>query len=347
MEKTWLSMPIVDKREYQGILSKEKPFEFSHEKIKINDKLVIDIHVNKPVTKEIFIFIFENGISQTGNSYIVNPKTLLSRVFTYITDNSDKDKFLGFMLSVPHGVKIGKERINSSLSTHLTVSLKHRKEGIAAYLIKSIIYYGWENSIYTGYHYINEPRTHSNVLVYSFFRPLNIENAKSSGYQFNEESLTTRDNQDYMIRDSVYEDLDLINKVKRNVNINLDEVEYNNLKQDCIFYSITHKSKVVGIMCVKPIALHIAKTSKICNVARMVYFESLDKHAYHVMEKCINHLSNKEYVVLSGVTFGSLNNGHLRKNLGLIISGKLFLDFYNINLMEENKNSSEINLIYI
>lgn len=347
MSKTWLSMPLNDNLEYEGLLSKDKPFDFIHENIKINENLSINIHVNKPVTKEIFIFIFENGISQSGNSYIVNPKTLLSRAFSYITSSKDKNNYLGFVLSVPHRIKIGKNQIDSGLTTHLTTSLKHRKEGIAGYLIKSIIYHGWENNIYSGYHFINEPRTPANVLVYSFFRPLNVNTAKDSGYQFDEESLVSRDNMDYNIRPSEYEDLTLIPKIKRNINIDLTETEYNNLKQDCIFYTITYKNKVVGIICIKPVALYIAKTKKICNIARMVYFEAIEKHSYHVFEKCINYLSNKEYAVLSGVLFGDLNNGHLRKNLGLVVSGKLFLDFYNINITDRNKNSSEINLLYI
>jgi hypothetical protein len=341
MSILWSQISKGEKLEYQGILSKDKPFIFERKNVKISDNLTIDIPINCPVSKDMFMFVFENGLSASGNSYILNPRTLINRVYTYI-------KSLGFALSIPHTIKVEGESYATGLTTYLTVSLNQRKEGIAAYLIKSIIYHGWENNIYTGYHYILEPRTSSNVLVYTYFRVLNILDAKTAGYEIDYENFELKDNSDYTIRQTQYEDFDiLLSKVNRKVNINLSLNDYHNITQDCIFLTTMKRNKITGIIGIKSVLLHISKTKKLCNVARVVYLETLERHSYHSIAKMINYLSNKEYAVMSGVCFGELNNNHIKKSMGFITSGKLYLDFYNLSLKEYNRNASEINLLYV
>jgi hypothetical protein len=50
---------------------------------------------------------------------------------------------------------------------------------------------------------------------------------------------------------------------------------------------------------------------------------------------------------MSGICFGNLNNEYVKESTGIITSGKLYLDFYNLQLKEYNRNASEINLLYI
>jgi hypothetical protein len=354
MSKFWNTLPSSEKDEFQGIISKEKPFEMKTFNIEVNEGLNINSKFKTEVSKDLFMFIFENGVSPSGNSYIVDPKTLINRYYTYLTSCSilETDKYLGFAVSVPHNICLkeisNKQIISTGLTTHLTVSLKYRKERLAEILIKRIIYEGYLNKIFTGYHYISIPKTTQNIVVYAYFRPLNIEEAKLSGYEISNQdfNLDTVD-KEYKLRSSNLQDFEFIQKIKRNLNIHMNDVTFQNLNIDCEMYTFFHNSEIIGIVIVKPILLYISKTQKICNVARIVYLEMLDKHTQPILTQLIDLLSKKNYVVMSGICFGNLNNEYVKESTGIITSGKLYLDFYNLQLKEYNRNASEINLLYI
>ena len=347
MSKFWSSLPIADKKDYEGIISKSEPSKYIKENLEINDELKINIVTNGTITKELFKFIYNNGLSPSGNSYLVNPNTLMNRVYTYLEDASHLNEYLGFAVSIPHSIKFNKEIIETGLTTYLTVSLKYRKLGLAKYLISDIIDYGWNNKIYTGYHYIGEARTPSNILVYSYFRPLNIEKAFNAGYQFNPENMLLNINSDYNIRETILEDFSLIERIDRKINIHFTEKIFNNLCQDCKFYTVICKTKVTGIIGIKPVLLRVAKTNTLCNIARVVYLETLDRYVFGTVSKMIQYLSSGEYVVMSGVCFGNLTNDHIRHSVGMVTTGKLYLDFYNVAIREENRHSGDINMLYI
>lgn len=347
MSKFWGTLPSSDEKDYEGIISKSEPFKYTKESLEVNDELKINIITNGNIDKELFMFIYNNGLSPSGNSYLVNPSTLTNRVYTYLINTSSINEYLGFAVSIPHSIKFNKEIIETGLTTYLTVSLKYRKVGLAKYLISDIISYGWDNSIYTGYHYISEARTSSNILVYSYFRPLNIEKAISAGYQFNRETMVLSNNSDYSIRETVIGDFNLVEKVNRKINIHFTEKTFNNLCQDCRFYTTLNKSKITGIIGIKPVLLRVAKTNTLCNVARVVYLETLDKFVYGSICKMIQYLSSGEYVVMSGVCFGNLTNDHLRHSVGMVNTGKLYLDFYNLAVKEEHRHSGDVNMLYI
>jgi hypothetical protein len=343
----WSSLPKSDDENYEGVITKNKPKNYIKEKLEINDHLTINTITNGNIDKELFKFILNNGVSPSGNSYLVNPNTLLDRVYTYLIDSNEINMYLGFAVSIPHAIKMNSIIIETGLTTYLTVSTKHRKEGLAKYLIADIISYGWSNNIYTGYHYIVEPRTSSNILVYTYFRPLNILKALECGYQFNPEQMILNSNSDYTIRQTVYDDFLLLEKVNRKMNIYLTEKSFQNLSTDCKFYTTLCKSKVTGIVGIKPVLLKIGKTNTLCNVARVVYLETLERHVFHSVSKIINYLTKENFVVMSGVCFGNLTNDHIKYSTGIITSGKLYLDFYNLSIKESNRHSGDINLLYI
>jgi hypothetical protein len=343
----WSNLPKSESKDYEGIISKTQPKIYDKENLEINDHLTINILTNGNIDKELFKFILNNGVSPSGNSYLVNPNTLSNRIYTYLTDSSELNKYLGFAVSIPHSIKINSDIIETGLTTYLTVSTEHRKEGLAKYLISDIISYAWTNKIYTGYHYISEPKTSSNVLAYTYFRPLNIQKALECGYQFNPEQMSLSDNSDYTIRDTIYTDFFLLEKVDRKINIYLTEKTFQNLSQDCKFYTTMYKSKITGIIGIKPILLKIGRTNTLCNIARVVYLETLDRYVFHSISKMINYLSKENYVVMSGVCFGNLTNDHIKYSTGIITSGKLYLDFYNLSLKESNRHSGDVNLLYI
>jgi len=331
----------------EGIISKDKPFEFEYNDIKLDEETYVNIYTNEKIDQEVLKFVVENGLSSSGNSYLINPKTSNENV-NVIIKNRDTNEILGFAFSITNNLRLNEEKIESGLTTNLCVSLKHRKKDLAKLIISSIIDYGYKNSIYTGYHFIGEPRTESNIMVYNYFRPLNIQYAVECGYQIPERDYTLKNSSDYSIKKSQYSDFELCNKVNRYLTLNLSEEQFNNQFTDSECLTITYKGKVVGVCIIKTILLRIGKLNKVCPIARAVFIESKNKHIHNTFSQLINYLIGmKKHVVLSGVCMGNLSNSSIRNQLGMIISGKSYLDFYNIHIDNENKNIENINLMYV
>ena len=342
MSKFWETLP---KTLNEGIISNERPFIFEHNNVTLNDDITMDIIVGEPVSNELVYFIAENGVSASGNSYIVNPKIANKRITSYI---KSKDNILGFVISIPHTLRFKESIFKTSVTTNLCVSIKHRKLDIAKYLISSIINWGYENKIYTGYHYISEPRTETNIHTYTYFRPLNIKMALDYGYEVPQKDYTTKSGSDYTIRKSVFEDYNLCKKINRTLSINFEKQDFENITYDCESLTILCKNKVVGLVILKPVLLSIRKIGKLCPIVRIVFMEMIDKHDYNVVSKIIEHLTSmNKFSVMSGVCFGNLNNERLRNQLGFVKSGQTYLDFYNFYFKETNRNANEINLLYI
>lgn len=315
---------------------------------KIKEEFLTGI-MNGPITKELLMFIFENGLSPSGNSYIITPKTLDNRVYCYTID---KEEFTGFALSLPVNVTV-KNKVSSvtvpiGLTTLLTVSLKKRHSGIAQTLISSIIKYGNENlNIYSGYHYVKEPKTEFNVPVYTYYKILNKQKAMEAGYEL-VEPIELPVMSSFRIEKSSYEEwTHFHNKIDRVLYTSLSEDQFENLQQDCQLMSIKFKNKVVGVACYKTMMLRVAKKDKLCNVCRIMYFEAREKYAELALQVLITSLSGKEYSVMSGVCFGEMSNVKLLRKLGIATSGGLFLDFFNFRIQNEYRNAKLVNLFYL
>lgn len=342
MSNFWNSFPKV---EIEGVISYERPFDFKYNNIHIDEDLNVNVVLNGDVNQELLLFIAENGLSASGNSYILNPKSVIDRVNTRILHD---DKIIGFALSIPHSISLNNINIKTGLTTNLCVSLKHRKVNLAKYLISSIIDYGYNNQIYTGYHFISQPRTSSNIHVYNFFRPLNIEAAKEYGYQIPKGDYILNRIADYSIKKSNFEDFQLCEKVNRYLNINFEEKDFINQLNDAECLTIFKKNTVVGVCIFKTILVKIAKTGKICPVARMVYMECIPNKTFNVMSQIINYMTeNKKHAVISGVCLGNLTDNSIRRKLGILVSGESYLDFYNIHINESKRNSSDVNVLYV
>jgi hypothetical protein len=338
------------KSDNEGIISFDKNFELSYGNNIVEDDLNIDICVNEDITQDILTFIANNGLSPSGNSYILNPKSAKDRV-NIVVKNSLTKEILGFVLSIPNTINLKGELIKSGLTTNRCVSLKHRNKKIGQSLISAVIDFGYKNKIYTGYHFIPKAKTESNIEVSNFYRPLNLKLAKECGYQIPDRDFILNSSSDYEVKIGKYEDFVLLlnnNKINRHLNIQPDEKEFINYKNDFECITIFNKSKVVGICIYKSVLLKIAKTNKICPVARLVFMECINKHTIHVMNSIINYLIDiNRYIVLSGVCMGNLSNEGLYNKLGIIQSGKSYLDFYNLKISEEHCKASDINVLYV
>lgn len=373
--KFWSTLPISkDPETPEGIIDYKKVLQFVYKNIKIDDETIIQIDVNKEVGKEELYFVLENGLSSSGNSYILDPKLCKDNITIKIKHQFD-NTMLGFMISIPHSIHIQYNEFNSEdiktvMSTHLCVSLKHRNKEIAKYLIAAAIDTSFSKNILTGYHYILNPKTESNILIYNYYRPLLIENAVQYGYEvpwlkdrfklpvslLNEvqskdltklqDEYTVSKYPDFTIEPSIFPDLEFLQTCKRKICVKLTEEEFNHLQESIDWYTIKLKNKIVGIFVYKTMVMHVAKIQKGCPIARVVLLEMKEKFSEAVLSKCIHHLQMKRYSVMSGVCFGELSNEKIRKKMGFVLCGTQYLDFYNLQV-KLKKDGSDSNLLYI
>jgi len=332
-------------KDIEGIINFEHPQNFL-----ADESLELEVKINQKLTQDVLTFIASNGLSPSGNSYILNPKSTNDRVNILITNIKTKD-IMGFVLSIPNTLKLNGEYIKSGLTTNRCVSLKNRNKKIGLMLISSVIQYGYENKIFTGYHFIPKPKTDCSIEVLNFFRPLNEKLSIECGYQLLDTDYELNKSSDYTIRMSKYEDYTILfnkNKIDRHLTISPIESEYINFKVDSECLTILYKGKVIGVCIYKSTLLKISKTGKICPVARLVFMECVPNHTHHVMSCIINYLKeNTKLIVLSGVCLGNLSDDKLHNRLGMSISGKSYLDFYNLHIDKKYCKSVDVNVLYV
>lgn len=350
MSKFWVTIPQGEDKKEEGIINKDKPsFEVNYFNIQLNNNLFVNIFINENLNQDVLLFIANNGLSPSGNSYILNPKSVLGRITSkVVTISKLGEKILGFALCIPHKIQFNEEILNSGLTTNLCVSTKHRNIEIAKLLITSIIDYGYGEEILTGYHFISEAKNATNIKVSNFFRPLNIELARECGYQIPQGDYILNNSSDYKIQKSELKDFEVCSKLNRSLTIHMDDKSFNDHLRDSECLTILYKSKIIGVCIYKTILLKIAKTNKICPVARLAFFDCIEDHTHHAMTQVINHLiQGKRHIVLSGVCLANLTDEALRRKLNMFNSGESYLDFYNLYLKEENRLANKVNLLYI
>lgn len=349
----WNELTVTENNDKlkEGIVTRKQLVHQIFTDVELENGMRIDVLMYQPINTEQIYFILQNGLSPSGNSYIVSTRLGVNRVTTRVVESGKPEKTLGFALSVPHTLWVESEKveIRTGLTTQLCVSSEHRNNDLARYLITSIIDHGFNHEIYTGYHYISKPRTISNVHVYTYFRPLKLGSAIEFGYEvpFHDSNYEVSLNTDYSIREIRFEDLEMCRKVDRKLTISLSKREFDELMFDSEGIAIMYKSRVVGVCIYRTVLLH-TKKDKVCPVGRIVFLEMIDRHSHHVVSCIIDHLiSLEKYVVMAGVCFGSLNNRHVKNSLGFIVSGESYLDFYNLHLKNTSRNANEINLLYM
>lgn len=377
--KFWSTLPVAKKKlEYEGIISKEKPFILPYKGIKIDEDTIIDIHLNSgPIIKEDIYFVLENGIAPSGNSFIIDPMIYSDNVVVKLTDQ--KDNILGFGISIPCTLYIQgspktggleENEIESGMTTHLCISAKHRHKDLAKYVISTVIDYGYNHKIYTGYHYIREPKTASNILVFNYYRPLHIENAIHFGYEiprmyrdekYNLDNLPNKkqlkflekeykipselDYENYVLTSSDFDDLRFFQSQGRKLSVIFSALRFEQLKRQFDFCTIRKGKEIVGVVMFKTLILHVGRLGKGCPTAQVCLLEMEPLYKDKVMNKIIGYFKDKNYVVMSGVYFGELTDEKFRKSCGMVTCGIQYLDFYNLNV-DLKRDASDVNVIY-
>lgn len=365
--KFWSNLPISKKKTSdEGIISLEKPFD-------IEPNSEINIITNEEISKEELMFVLENGYGASGNSMLIDPKLNSCSVVIKIRDSLDK--IYGFCISIKCSLylqlKDGFEIIESGMTSHLCIDKEHRNRALASYVIYGVIDEGFKNKIYTGYHYIDNPKSASNLKVYNYYRPLNIKKTLENGYQVtslsksnlsfymedlpSEKQLIALENdysvspyESYTMLPTEYEDLSFLQSKNLKLSLIFSAVQFEQFKKQFQFFTIFNnkngQKKVIGIIIYKLLLIHIGKLGKVSPNAQICLLEINKDYTNVVISKVINHLKEKNFVTMSGVCFGEMSNEKLRKKFGFVTSGFQYLDFYNLHV--NLKDANDVNLLY-
>ena len=108
--KFWSTLPISMKKDElsEGIIEKGKAVRFVYEGLKIDDNLVAKVETNFSLGKDELYFVLENGISSSGNSYILDPKLSKNNITVKLVEQYNPSSILGFIISVPHSIQLQK-----------------------------------------------------------------------------------------------------------------------------------------------------------------------------------------------------------------------------------------------
>lgn len=368
----WSSLPIAENDSSpEGIISRKPPFQLSLARVKIDDNKIGKIIVDEEITKEDMYFILENGTSSSGNSFLLDPKLGKNNVIVKLKD--EKETLLGFIFSIPCSLflkkKDGDEIIDTGMTTHLSVSNQYRNKELAKYLIAGVIDYGFHHSIYTGYHFIENPKSASNILVMNYYRPLNIESAIEYGYQIPSmkdkdvfyslekypsekqlrkliEEYSVAEYSEYEMRPSTFSDLSFLQSRERKISMVFSPTRFEELKHSLTFYTFWKGSRIVGLVIYKTMILHIGKIQKSCPIAQIGLLEMNEKYCVPILSNLFCHLNEKRYAIVSGVQFGELTSVSLRNRFGFITCGIQYLDFYNLKISMK-QNPAKLNLLYL
>jgi hypothetical protein len=360
--KFWSNLSISKKKSSdEGILSYEKPFDLEHDN-------TYSIITNEEISKQELMFVLEHGVGGSGNSMLIDPK--LSDCSIVIKIQDQEKKIYGFCISIKCSLflqlKDDFEIIESGMTSHLCIHKDHRSKSLASYVIYGVIDEGFKNKIYTGYHYIDTPKSASNLKVFNYYRPLNIKKSLENGYQINslsksgvsfyldeptekqmkvlERDYNVSSYESYSLIPSDYEDLGFLQKQNRKLTLIFSAVHFEELKKNFQFFTVKKGEEVIGIVIYKTLLVHIGKLQKVSANAQICLLEMEKEYSHVVLSKIIHHLTERKFITMSGVCFGEMNNEKLRKKFGFVTSGFQYLDFYNLHV--KLKDSYDVNLLY-
>jgi hypothetical protein len=361
--KFWTNLPISKKKMHdEGIISTEKPFDLEKDP---NYSIV----TNEEISKEELMFVLENGFGSSGNSMLIDPKLSSCSIVVKIQDESKK--IYGFCISIKCSLYLQLENdfeiIESGMTSHLCIDKDHRSKSLASYVIYGIIDEGFKNKIYTGYHYIDNPKSASNLKVFNYYRPLNIKKSLENGYQINslskqnlsfymdemptekqmqllERDYSVSSYESYSVNPSVYEDLHFLQTHNRKLTLIFSVVQFEELKKNFQFFTVKKGEEIIGLVIYKTLLVHIGKLGKVSPNAQICLLEMNPEYSHVVVSKVIYHLTEHKFVTMTGVCFGEMSNEKLRKKFGFVTSGFQYLDFYNVHV--KLKDANDVNLLY-
>jgi hypothetical protein len=279
--KFWSKLFISKSDTLEGVINKDTPLILN-----LEDSLKIS--TNSEYTTNLMKFVLNHSVGLTsGNSYIIDSKLFSNNVNIQITNNENPLTYYGFILSIPHSIRLkikdNYEIIKSVVTTDLCVHKDYRHKNLAAHLILNIIQWGFSNNIYTGYHYINESKSTSALKIYNYYRPLNVVACLEAGYEIpsfrvkdfilrsptsedyesletasytqeqlfkieSEYKIQSQDTSKYSVANSEFKDLTYLQNQDRKLSVIIDEERFNFMKDNGFKFKTIRNKKHKNII---------------------------------------------------------------------------------------------------
>jgi len=358
------------RHKYWEEMSGMKDDSINHE-VYINNGPILDLEIPKDIKCEVFHpfkingimgdiisdkmrsdiinFIGVNDCMDSGNITEISIDTfnrfLSMPCFIGILYNGEK--IIGTMFTIIIRAHIRKinEDIMTSYTTFLCIDKNYRNKGLAMILIKSIMKEGYERyKINHGYYMTTERHHNINNKLESWYRPINIEKAKSAGFtleSFSKEndrgkSIKLRQKLGYniakpkiiprkVVEDDYDEIIPILQKGEIYMNPSMEEFGY-----ICKFFDIY----IVGdsIFGLFPMTSIISTTGKRIHNANLAFMIG------DVISEALWIAKEKGYDILYGWCGGDINIKKVRKAKGLITIEETYLELYNNKDKIENDN---------
>lgn len=295
---------------------------------------------------------------QHSDSYAVLDPTLSLLCQSNIINLYTGASIVGFILAIPHRISLKGDKIyNCGLSTHLCIHKSHRHKKLAMVLIQSLIYLGYKNNMSVGYHYMNSPKTLSNIATTAFYRPLNIRSVIAKGYQVPIPKIkgvrdvhrlatllySTKITHKY--RPTVLSDFDIL--IQRQVSIaKFTTEEWSRFnKQPLIWTTVLNDKKPLIVCAYRPFIIH--NKHGIVNAIQLVYIETSSTDSKDIcagINTFMSIITQSGYEVIHGIIQGPLVD--ISAPLKLIPAAVMYLDFYNLSVGVKVA-PSHVSMLYI
>ena len=300
-------------------------------------------NISDELRSDIINFIGTNDCMDSGNITEISIETFnrFLLIPSFIGILYDRNKIIGTMFTIiirSHVRKIN-EDIMTSYTTFLCIDKNYRNRGLAMILIKSIMKEGYDRyKINHGYYMTTEKHHNINNKLESWYRPINIEKAKSAGFtleSFRKEkdsvkSIKLRQRLGYNIakpkkipRKVVMEDynkiLPILQKGEIYMNPSIEEFGFM-----CKFFDMyiveDDECSIFGLF---------PMTSVISSTGKRIYNANLAFMMGDIISGALWIAKENGYDILYGWCWGDITHTKVQKVRGLITIEEVYMEFYN------------------
>lgn len=268
---------------------------------------------------------------------------------------------LGFVMSVPHTIKVSSSDIvyATGITTHLCVAHSVRREKLAMALIRSVINTGFANKIYTGYHYTSQSRTSSSIPVKAWYRVLDVRQAFTSGYTIVVPKVEGVAASVQVVeamykcsitlphRSTIADDFTLLQR--RSISIDMtSEPQWDRLSNGPVKWVsiLDPQGNLLAVAGYRKYTIHRHRNNTMINAAQLVYIETAPDipDPQSAMTSVFGIIKGDGYSVVHGIQVGPLND--CADDLRLIRTDVMYLDFYNLGI-QKGLSSGQVSILYL
>jgi len=374
--KWWQEMFIPEKGLTEGIVSKNKPVQYTDDKKKIS----LYRGIKKEEYDEVCDFIRSQNKMSSGN-YTLLTKGELDRYIRLgarivLLRGGNKNSLLGTILSLPLPVKctlpIGNIPYNDyktldllkdnviihGCTTFLNIHKMLRNNGLCMSLIRELIEWGYEDGIYCDYHMTTQKLYEKSFQVSAWFRPLNLPKSIGLGFlipNWNVPTEFAKNRLKYNTKHPTkFKTVRVRNKnQKKALHFYQDNISdkmfvfwpdmdiFSRWIQEFPTFMVKEKDtkKIVGIYSIKPLFCRMDEivNGKLC---LPLFFNCLEEYGNEVMRSLIHTAKERDFDTLYVYETGDVTRKVLESVNAIETKDKSWVSLYNNSILLSSENIS-------